>query len=248
MKLTTSKFDSLVDRLNRKIGMSQTPVPGFILGLSGTDSIVAFMICYLALERHRKAHRLLGVHYVNAKRRRPSKFETDSISWLRERFPKATLRVETPLGGNQDQQRWADLHLRALNDVEIEAGCISPREQGENYWVAGTINATEHALGKYSLLAASASIQPIRTMWKSEVLAICTAVGVPQSAIDAARIPDCLCGRDELAAENIELIDDIVRLTVKPAEHPPELLEKLFAYVRDQKRENDFRSRLPYTI
>lgn len=242
-----SRYLDRVYRLSHKIKQSQTPVPGFIMGLSGTDSVVAFLMAYDAMAIHGKAHRVCGVHYVDQGRKTESWFAKGVIPWLRERCPDATITIVSPLGGNQDPQRWADLHLRALNHVD-ENGWVTARTQEESFWVVGTINATEKALGQYSLLASAVSVQPLMTLYKSSIIEICQDLGVPEIAIRYSRLPDCLCGRDELAAENIETIDDIITSRIDPTQHDPELLAKLFRYVRENQEDYGFKSRIPYVI
>lgn len=249
----TMRLDAVADRLVHKIGMSQTPVPGFIIGLSGTDSIIAFAILSSALARAEgkfgTPYRLCGVHYVTPGRK-PSAFQKLAMPWLAEHYPEAELIITEPLGGNQDQQRWADLQLRSVNLVQkTDAGHrITALEEEERYWVAGTINATEHALGKHSVLANAVSIQPIRSLWKSDVMRACEELGVPQEIIDNARLPDCLCGRDEIAAQHIELIDDILRHKFDPRDHDPDLMITLMGWISDRKREGGFRQRIPYIV
>ncbi len=227
--------------------MSQAEVPGFIMGLSGTDSVLAFLMCYEALERVGKAHRLLGVHYVSEGHREPSWFQKGVINWLCDRCPEATVVVTTPLGGNRDPQRWADIQLRALN--KVEGTSVQPYTRiADTYWVVGTINATEKALGRYSLMASAVSVQPLMTLYKSDIIHFCHEFGVPMIAIEKSRLPDCACGRDELAADNIELIDDILRFKVDPTRHNPELLEKLYTYIRQSQEDYGFKQRIPYVI
>lgn len=247
----STKFDGLVNRLVKKMALSQSAVPGFIVGLSGTDSLIAFLLAYRAFERMGIADRLLGVHYKSGDK--TGWFEAEVMPWLSAQCPKAELITRVPRGGNADPQRWADLHLRSLNsNVDEQVNNAVPRylpyDAGKNYWVAGTINATERELGKFSMLAECVSIQLIQTVWKSEIMALCEEFAVPSIAIEMARIPDCLCGRDEIAANNIELIDQIIRHKVKPSEHPPELLDTLFSYIALLKAENGFKTRVPYTI
>ena len=249
----SARMDSVINRLVDKIGMSQTPVPGFMVGLSGTDSIVAFCVLSSALARSRgnigTPYRLCGIHYVTAGRK-ASRFQELIIPWLAERYPETELIVTEALGGNQDQQRWADLQLRSVNQVhKTEDGVkITARDESERYWVAGTINATEHALGKHSVLANAVSMQPIRSLWKSDIMQICEMLEVPQEIIDNARLPDCLCGRDEIAAQHIELIDDILRYKFDPRDHDPELMITLMGWISDRKREGGFRQRIPYIV
>ncbi len=252
-----NKFHGLIKRLDQKIVMSQVPVPGFIMGLSGTDSIVAFMLCYGALQERDMLFpkRLKGIHYVNAMRGSTSWFQKEAIPWLREKCPHADIEVAQPMGGNYDPQRWSDLIMRSLYELEFDYSTIGwpfqgmkPLPEGRNYWVANTINATEWELGSYSNATRLASISPIRSIWKSEVLEICQELGVPQIAIDNARLPDCLCGRAELAAANIELIDDILRMRLDPTQHDPELLKQLFSFIADEKKYNGFKARGAYTL
>lgn len=151
------------------------------------------------------------------------------------------------MGGNRDQQRWADLHVRALNEVLFGGNSIEPYEQGKNYWIVGTINATEYELGTYSVLADTASLQPIRKVRKKMIMQMCEALGVPAIAIENARLPDCLCGRDELAADNIDLVDDILDHNLTD-DYDPALVAQLCNYIKARKLENDWKSRRPYLL
>ncbi len=239
------KIDELAERLVWKMDHSRTPVPGFIIGLSGTDSIVAFMVAYKACQTMGIPHRLHGVHYTSDHRKTPTRFQQHAIPWLHNRCPEASITMEIPMGGNYDQQRWADLHMRALN-MGVPPTISLP--EGENFWVCGTINATEKALGTYSMLATAVSLQLIQTLWKSAIMQICEELDVPQEIMDDARIPDCWCGRDELAASNIELIDDILNHRHTYGNYDQELVNTLLAYVRDTKSANAFKLRVPYII
>ncbi len=258
-----TRYEALVDRLVRKMQLSQTPVPGFIMGLSGTDSILTFCLLYDACQAMGIPDRLRGIHYVSSLgdvRDEARWFVKHIFPWLKQRCSNAYLQIEVPLGGNQDQQRWADLHLRSLNAVgrDGEKTLVAPlnnaltptggEDRGFNYWVAGTINATEMYLGTYSVLATAVSIQPLQKVYKTAVLEMCRELGVPEIALEYSRQPDCWCGRDEIAAENIELIDAIIAMKVVPGDHDPELLNTLYAYIRDTKRDNDFKTRIPYVL
>jgi NH3-dependent NAD+ synthetase len=242
------KYVSLRDRFTAKMKLSKVPVPGFIMGLSGTDSIIAFMLTYDAAAAMGIAHRVLGVHYKSYER--VTWFEKDVIPWLQHQCPEATIISAVPMGGNFDQQRWADLHTRALYKINQQPHITVRRELDpeERYWVVGTINKTEWALGKYSALANTASVQPIRGLSKTAIMALCARFNVPEIAIEYSRIPDCLCGRDELAANNIELIDDILDFTFDREQHDHDLLVKMFAYIAELRGTNDFKQRVPYTL
>ncbi len=245
------RFERLVEKLAGKMRQSQKPVPGFIVGLSGKDSTLGFLLVYEAASRLGMEHRVLGVHYAHAKRKRPTWYERDVVPWLRERCPKATILVESPLGGNHDQMRWADLHLRALNEVKRDDGgdvVVRSLPEESTYWVVGCTNLTEFELGKFSFMSEKVSVAPLRNVWNSKVLAMSMALGVPDIVIENARLPDCACGRDEIAAANIELIDDILTHEVRIGNHDPELLDQMFAYVRDLRRDTRFKRHTPYLL
>lgn len=227
--MTHPKFEALVDRLVTKMQMSQTPVPGFIIGLSGTDSIVAYMLCYRAARKLSLAQHVIGIHYCD----KMTWIVREIMPWLWQTFPLGSNFVAEPKGGNRDEFRWADMHVRAKES---------------DLWTVGTMNATEKALGKYSLLSTAVSIQPLQTLYKSTILEICEAYNVPRIAIENARIPDCLCGRDDFAAENIEIIDALLRFDGNPLQGKSDKIDKAMAYIKQCKVENGFRDRVPYTI
>lgn len=57
------KFHAVVQWLHDDV-VKDRSAPGLIIGLSGTDSVVAFLAAYRALDRANKAHRLMGVHFA----------------------------------------------------------------------------------------------------------------------------------------------------------------------------------------
>lgn len=251
---TAKKIQLLTERLADKILKSATPVPGFILGVSGTDSLAALDILVQAVFLSGRDIPIQAVHYVrNASSvKHAGAFEREAIPWLTDRYMYTVVtHVVEPRGYNQDPQRWADLHLRALNSfgAEDEDGhSVRTLPEGKNFWVSGTMNATEWELGTYSMLSTAVSLQPIRSLWKTEVLQLCADIGVPQCIMEAARIPDCWCGRDEIAAENIELVDKILQHRVDPREVSPELLAAVMQWVGETKRANAFKRRVPFVV
>ncbi len=196
--------------------------------------------------------RIWGIHYVSGMQKKPGWFEANIIPWLKENFPGAQVSVEIPLGGNQDQQRWADIHLRALNTITYDGNggtrAIRALDAGQNYWVVGCTNATEKALGKYSIMAKSVSFEPIASLWKSEVIELCRQFNVPEIAIEMSELPDCLCGREEIAALNIKLIDEIITYKIDPLKYPPELLSEVYAYIDETRSANAFKNRVPFNV
>lgn len=246
-----AKFNNVVERLSNKIGMSATPVPGFIVGLSGTDSIITFILLCEAARKHKMINRVCGIHYVFQQRKKPTWFEANIIPWLKEKYPEAQILVETPLGGNYDQMRWADLHLRALNSIQYNGAgecVVRALDEGKTYWVAGCINATEKYLGKYSMLSNAVSLHPILSFYKSEIMALCEEFQVPDIAMEMARIPDCFCGREEIAANNIEMIDEIITHKLDVLDYDEGTVNEVMKYIRETKKANDFKNRAPFNV
>jgi NH3-dependent NAD+ synthetase len=238
------KFDKLIDRLTAKISMSQSQVPGFILGLSGTDSAATLILLREAILKHGKYLPITAVHYVDNVDHL-SRTSLDLTKWVRS-LPSVNLgmsnppfRIElviaTPPGGNHEQYRWGDLHYRAVSG-------------DKHLWVVNTTNATEKALGTYSIMSMSVSMAPIGSLYKSEVLRVCQEYGVPESLIEASKLPDCLCGRDEFAGSHIDLIDDMLRYRSSDRAHTHEEIQLAFDYITSKKRDNDFKTRTPYGV
>jgi NH3-dependent NAD+ synthetase len=227
------KFESLVDRLVSKMEMSQVPVPGFIIGLSGTDSLVAFMLCYRAAEKMGITNYVHGVHLYVEKR---TWFDKEIIPWLDEHFIGANVKALSGMLHFSDEYRWAAIRERA---------------KSENLWTVGTMNATEKALGKYSLASTAVSLQSLQKLWKTEILDICRAYEVPSIAIENSMIPDCMCGRDEFYADNIRLIDSLLsfgKIEFNSWDKDYPKIKKALEYIQTEKTNNGFRDRIPYTL
>jgi NH3-dependent NAD+ synthetase len=105
-----------------------------------------------------------------------------------------TMRLlEKPLHGNPEVERWATL---------LEASIAEHRV------LIGTRNRTEDILGTYSAASRLAAHQPLAGLFKSDVLALCEYVGVPQEIIDSSKEADPECGRpEELARIPFEAAD-----------------------------------------
>lgn len=246
-----AKYERAIERLSNKIENSITPVPGFIVGISGTDSIVAFMLINSALRRQGKEHRLIGIHYADPYRKNLTWIEREIVPWIETVMPTSNIVVRSPAGHFVDHFRWADMLYRSTHDVfsheHGNADKILPYEDGQGYWVSGTINATEKALGKYSICQKSTSIQPIIHFWKTEILELCHAFGVPDIAMQNSRIPDCLCGRDDFAAANIELIDKVLKYE-DTSDYERAAVAQATEWVRTIKKSHGWRARSPYEI
>ena len=197
-------FDGLVKNVEEIVVRENAP--GLIVSISGTDSILTFLVCAQALENLGRQDRLVGIHYAGPEPSAERMAEQLTISpnfmwesrvavpWLRAQAPDATLIVDYSDVNRSDNQRWANLADRAVTDVET----WQPLPAGKNFWVVGTRNETEQALGSYSNISTIASLQPILPLWKSEVLEICKLKDVPRVAINMSCTEDCACGRDSL--------------------------------------------------
>lgn len=159
---------------------------GGIVGLSGTDSLLTFIICAEGFKKIGKLDHLVGVHYGE----QDSIFAKVGIPFLQKRYPEAALGT---LPSKTDGAIWGDLIDQATMQFPSD---FRPVE--ERLWVIGTKNRTEEILGTYSNSTKLASIEPIITLWKSEVLEICKALVVPDRIINLSYIADCACGNPDM--------------------------------------------------
>lgn len=254
-------FDRLVDWIENLV--RECNAPGFIIGLSGTDSIVAFLACARAFARLGRPDRVLGIHF-GAPWPPPGKtaeqidrmvslspqtawMQRLVLPWLAAAAPGAGIEVDgSPWS---DAHRWAALHDRSLNGARPTEAM---KVEG-SYWIVGTRNATERALFTYSNMSGGVSVQPLIGLWKHEILRICEHLGVPPIAIARSRQVDCDCGRFDLAANHIEEVDFILMarqgevseawLTVNVE---PELRMRLEGFVDAQIADSCFKSAVPY--
>ncbi len=220
--------------------------PGLLVGLSGTDSTIAFLMGYDALESLGMADRLWGMYYGRADgdTNLPLVPKMRALyEFLKIRTPQARLDVSnlTTRGlPNDDFERWADLRRMTLEKPGKNNGLW---DAGQHYWSVAPRDRTEVILGNFSLDSAATSLSPIEHLYKSEILALCEDFGVPEALIDASHLPDCLCGREELAAANIELIDNILaaqngEIMLDLSAHDPALIAQLHAHIHEKKLNN----------
>lgn len=247
--------------------------PGLIVGISGTDSILTFLACAKAFEELGKPNRVLGVHFgpqpdgetpANGVKPQPRTLNQqraaddgdwvaeEILPWLRQQAPGAQIAIDSTIDYFDDYQRWATMFSHSLNQKFNTSCSIKTLPPGDNYWIVGTRTRSEDELNTYSNISMAVSLQPIIHLWKSEVLAICEYLGVPEIALEKSRHADCSCLRIELAAENIPEIDWLLmaRKGELSPEFPkrniaPETLEKLEAFVKKQT-ETDFKKRIPH--
>lgn len=243
-------FDALVQWFEAKL---QHGAPGFLVGLSGTDSLVTFLAAAKACEIAGKPNRVLGVHFA------PSEdflydhpeaethlwFHDNVIPWLRKQT-KAEIIVDTSIDWRCDGQRWGYLMDLSVVTHERRRMMRLPEDQ---YWVVGTRNRTEDMLLNYSNVSMAASLQPIIHLWKSEILKLSEYLGVPQLAIDKSCETDCICGRLALPARHISEVDMLLMIRcgeLATVDIPAGLNWQLTSYINEQISKAQFKKVIPY--
>lgn len=249
-----SAFESLVNWFHDEL-IAKRGAPGFLVGLSGTDSLVTFMAAAKAFEKYGAPERAMGVHFAPSEDFLDDHPEADVhlwfrdqvIPWLQQQAPKAKVLTETSIDWRCDGLRWGYLMDLSVVSNDHRRMMRPPEEQ---YWVVGTRNRTEDILINYSNASMAASLQPIIHLWKSDVLQISEHLGVPQVAINKSCETDCICGRQALAANHIKEVDMILKerageLTGLDIE--PLLRTQLAKYIDAQIGKNTFKKNIPYT-
>lgn len=256
---SANTFNALVDWFHDEVILGQK-APGFIVGLSGTDSLVSFCAAYKALEKIGKANRMWGVHFA------PSEdflddhpeaevhlwFRDQVLPWLRQQCPAAKIEVDTSIDWRCDGLRWGSLLDQSV--VFSDGKRRMMRLPEDQYWVVGTRNRSEDMLVNYSNASMVASLQPLIHFWKSEVLQISEHLGIPRIAIDKSCETDCICGRQALAANHIREVDLLLMLGHGEVSHEyvenkisPELGCQLNKFINAQIASGNFKNYIPYT-
>lgn len=191
---------------------------GLLVPVSGgSDSALGFWLCAQALPKKARAVHAQG----------------DTPLRCRAWFDSVGIVLDTDTPGlykEREEMRWA----RFL-------GIAIPRGQ----WLVGCRNRTEDALGTYSLASRVATYLPLVGVWKSDVMEMCAAIGVPQEILDSSRRADPDCGRpQELAEIPFEGIDAYLRW--RSGEKIDRLLTDAQArYIERVLERNAFKQTLP---
>lgn len=251
-------FEALVQWFHDEIIVHQK-APGFLVGLSGTDSLVTFLAAYKAFERAGKPERMLGVHftpsedflYDHPEAEEHTWFRDQVVPWLAKECPGAEIVTDTSIDWRCDGLRWGSLmDLSVVSHLKRRIMRL-PEEQ---YWVVGTRNLTEDVLLNYSNASTAASLQPLIHLWKSEILKVSEYLGVPQVAIAKSCETDCICGRMRFPAQHIPEVDMLLmarreELAWQYVEEklPLELQKQLTGYIRAQIDKGQFKKNIPYS-
>ena len=258
-------FDALVQWFHEEV-IVKRQAPGFLVGLSGTDSVVVFLAASKAFEKAGKPGRVLGVHfapsedflYDNPEAEVHLWFSNEVIPWLRKQAPGAQIVVDTSIDWRYDGLRWGSLLDKSVVASGWSAATpfqhhptrrmLLPEEQ---YWVVGTRNRTEDVLLNYSNASMAVSLQPIIHLWKSEILKLSEYLDVPQVTIDKSCETDCICGRLALPSRHIAEVDELLQTRswehMKEYTKPIGLQAQLIVFIETQIAKGQFKKSIPYT-
>ncbi len=248
-------FESIVKWIEKEA--VEQHAPGLIVGISGTDSILTYLVCAKAFENLGKPSAVLGVNFEHSgakpKKGIPcisSEFNwvsRDIFPWLKQKAPLAQLELDDTIPVSDDNKRWGNLFSRAVRDTARGSELTS-----RFYFPVGTRNATEEHLGAYTQISKAVSMLPLVDLFKSEVLEICEYLGVPQIAIDKSREIDCDCGRFDIQANHMRELDLVIMAKTGVLDKtylrtiPPKLLRDVVAFYVEERVLNEFRHKTPY--
>lgn len=223
-----------VTSIKRWIAKTAKPARGLLVPISGgSDSALAFYLASLAYPG-----KTVGI-YIGDDLRCRSWFESKgqvrvlpaSILHGSSNHPSAASAAAGEL--DLEVSRWAHFQSIAL---------------AERLWLVGTRNRTEEVLGSYSLASRVATMLPLSSLWKSEVMGLCEELGVPSAITASSRRADPACGRPkELAEIPLELIDIFLRVQVKelPRKELAKLTPAQVEYLKGIFDYNRFKDNLP---
>ena len=106
--------------------------------------------------------------------------------------------------------------LASRNHAEVERNAIFQKlALDENRWLVGTRNRTENTFGTFSLASRVATYLPIIGIWKTDIMQLCSLIGVPEEVMASSRRADPDCGRPaELAEIPLEQIDIFLKARI----------------------------------
>jgi hypothetical protein len=177
MKPRELDYSKAYDELVQWTAQATREAPGLVLGVSGTDSGLAYRICTDAWKVAGKdPAAVVGIHYGTTHRK---------WDWFKQYGTFAIRRPSKKNHIEEDVYRWAGLQTYAVKN---------------RHWLVGTRNKTEQLTGDYSNASQVAVIQPIVALWKSEVFELCKRISMPQEIIDSGWMGDpfCTCHRPGL--------------------------------------------------
>lgn len=224
--------------------------PGIVLGLSGTDSILSsILLAELDLNIPIKLiHFNTDIKNIDTKilmkrlQLNPDYLwiQRIIIPWLQTNYPSLEVIVNSDRHPLSEAGRYAE-----LIDIALKNSHHFDTEQEKTFWICGTRNRTEDILGLYSNISNCVSLQPIISLYKTDVLKYCKDFQVPDIALKYSRMADCDCGRFDLASQNIESIDLMLQDIIPDIDY--DLKVKLQNFINENLTENIFKKNIPYT-
>jgi len=236
-------------------------MPGIIVGVSGTDSLVVFLAAYEAFKQLGRPEAVTAVNFVHPGTIEPSDdgkitcvgdndkdwFAREIMPWLEKEAPGANYVLDDTIPFSDDNKRWGNIFSRAIDDTNLNHGML-----GNYRLVAGTRNKTEAVLGTYTLISKNTSLQPIEHLYKTEILAICDYLRVPDLAIQKSREVDCDCGRFDVQANYLDQLDYYI-MSQEGIIDPeflktldPDILRDVRNFYIEERENNKFREEVPY--
>ncbi len=218
---TQSKIDELIDWIRSTTDVANGR--GVVIPVSGgSDSALCFWLCAKALPRERVLAVFIGK-------------ELRCREWFER---QGNVRFIPELG-----------HDENIKHVELQRWAIMLSQSLEcRGWLVGTRNRTEELLGTYSLASRLATYLPLFGLWKSEVMDLAAAVGVPMEIIESSQRADPSCGRPKQMADIPFGIVDLF-LKVRQGEQPESSLQELpnatLDYLQSIYDRNQFKAHLP---
>lgn len=236
-------------------------MPGIIVGVSGTDSLIVFLAAYQAFKELNRPEAVMAVNFVHPGTLQKTNdgqitcagnddkewFARDIMPWLEKIAPGAQFVLDDTIPFSDDNKRWGNIFSRAISDTKLNHGML-----GNYRLVAGTRNRSEAALGTYTLLSRAPSLQPIEHLYKTQILDICHYLNVPKIAIDKSREVDCDCGRFDVQAQHLDALDyyimsqqgDLAPAYLETLD--PDILSAVRNFYIEERENNLFREKVPY--
>lgn len=207
---------SALDAVDAWIREAAAPAQALLVPVSGgSDSALAFALCTCAFPGKTRA--------VHAGTRATLR----CADWFGDIGPIEFVDVPGA-HGEREEMRWARFLAMSL---------------ARRAWLVGGRNRTEHVLGTYSLASRVATFLPLAGAYKSDVMRMCAALGVPEEIMASSRRADPDCGRPpDLAEIPLETIDAFLKAEPR-SRHAPTRARR--AYLEALMARNAFKAKLP---
>ncbi len=116
----------------------------------------------------------------------------------------------------------------------------------EHRVLVGTRNKTEQSFGTFSHASRLAFHLPLLGLWKSEIIALCGKIGVPEEILASSRRSDPVCGRPaELAQIPFEAVDAFLKAKIRETIVEPQLDLTQKAYLETLYAQHHYKASLP---